>query len=829
MTPGQQGEDDSRGGAPAGAVHRLPAVVLAAGALAFTLLVVGVAVVDGMRIASPPRSNLRFSQGEIDVVAVAAGDVLDRAGVRPGDVIVSFSGRTFIHTLDFADTFRALRPGDTAPLVVRRDGELRELRLETWRNLTPFNTAIYGLVITILIALGAGVWAARPRQSAALIFLLLCLATAISNATNLTWPAGSAWPQRLLTLAYTGPGMVVSALLLHLFVVFPERGRLQRMLFPVVAVAYGLQLGLGVTYLSATLSTLAADLLASRGIRPALFAAYGPAVVACYALAGISLLATAISHARHQVRQQARLLAMAFALLAASYAALVLLPLWRRGSFPSSPLLHAFMDLIVPVAVAAAIVAHRLFDIDVLVRHSLVYGAATAAVTALFVAAVGTLGWMARRLRPDLDVVAVAVAAAIAALAFEPLRRRAQLLVDRVFYRRRYSFRVALAHITGRFAAFVETGPAAAFLRQEVQRVLEPSWTAVALRRPAGGDFELLRQGESPAPWATGEAAHGLLRVLGTTNGPSAPAPGAVPEIDPPALVAPIRGREGVLGAVLLGPRPGGAPFLAEDRDFLGMLADVAGPVLERARLHEERSQQQRLAHLGAAASAVAHELKNPLAAVKSTAAVLRRRLGGDPRGAELTEIIEQEADRLHDTVVQVLSYVRPPRAVTAPVDLQALLGQLVATLETEFAAAATRARVTVEVTDTVVWGDSNGLRQLFLNLLINAREAMPAGGTIDITIAPGGADTLDLAVNVVDSGGGFSDEALARAREPFFTTKPLGTGLGLANAARVAAEHGGSLELANHPGGGARVTVQLPRHHRPAPPPAGTADSQAL
>lgn len=257
------------------------------------------------------------------------------------------------------------------------------------------------------------------------------------------------------------------------------------------------------------------------------------------------------------------------------------------------------------------------------------------------------------------------------------------------------------------------------------------------------------------------------------------------------------------------------------------MLADVAGPVLERARLHEERAQQQRLAHLGAAASAVAHELKNPLAAVKSTAAVLRRRLGSHPRGAELTEIIEQEADRLHDTVVQVLSYVRPPRAVTAPVDLQALLGQLVATLETEFAAAAIRAGITVEAPDTVVWGDPNGLRQLFLNLLINAREAMPAGGAIHITIAPGDTDTPGLTVNVDDSGEGFSDEALARAREPFFTTKPLGTGLGLANAARVAREHGGLLELANRSGGGGRVTVQLPRHHRPAPPPAEAANSR--
>ena len=794
-------------------------LVVAAGAVAFTLAVVGVAVIDGMRVASPPRSNLRFSKGQIDVVAVAAGDVLDRAGVRPGDVIISFAGRTFTHTLDFADAFRTLRPGDTAPLLVRRHGVVRELILPAWHNLTPLNTAICGLVVAILIALGTGVFLARPQHSAAFVFLLFCLATAINNGISLTWPAGSAWPQRLLTVAYTGPGMVAPALLLHLFLVFPERGWLQRKLFAAVPAAYMLQFGLGVAYLLATLSTRAADLLASSGLRPALFAVYGPSVVACYAVAGLSLLATAISDARHQVRQQSRLLAAAFAALAASYAALVLMPLWRHDSFPTSPVLHAFLDLIVPAAVAAAIVAHRLFDIDVLLRHSLVYGAASTAVAALFVGAVGTLGWLARRVRPDLDVVAAAAAAAVAALAFDPLRRRAQLLVDRVFYRRRYNYRLALAHITGRFAAFVETAPAAAFLRQEVQRVLEPSWTAVALRRPAGGNLELLRQGESPAPWTTGEAARQLLRVLGTTSGPSAPAPGALPEIDLPALVAPIRGREGVLGAVLLGPRPGGAPFLAEDRDFLGMLADVAGPVLERARLHEERAQQQRLAHLGAAASAVAHELKNPLAAVKSTAAVLRRRLGGDPRGAELTEIIEQEADRLHDTVVQVLSYVRPPRPSMAPVDLAALLERLVTTLEADFAAAAVRAAITNEVSDPVVWGDPSGLHQLFLNLLINAREAMPAGGRLALTIAAGDGDSPGLRILIDDSGAGFSDEALSRATEPFFTTKPLGTGLGLANAARIAAEHGGRLELSNRAGGGARVAVQLPRHRRPPAP----------
>ncbi|HYN43856.1 MAG TPA: HAMP domain-containing sensor histidine kinase, partial [Thermoanaerobaculia bacterium] len=239
---------------------------------------------------------------------------------------------------------------------------------------------------------------------------------------------------------------------------------------------------------------------------------------------------------------------------------------------------------------------------------------------------------------------------------------------------------------------------------------------------------------------------------------------------------------------------------------------NLAGPVFERGLLLEERALGERLAAVGGASSALLHELKNPLAAIQSTAAVLRRRLPDDARGRELTEVIEGEAQRLHEAAAQVLSFVKPGSvAERESVSLAPLLTALAAAVQPSFEAG----NVTVEVEVPVraaVEGNPERLRRLFLNLLLNAREAMPAGGRVRVTAfdVPS-PDGPRLAVGVEDEGPGFSPEVLERPFVPFRTTKRLGTGLGLPNVRRVAEEHGAEVLLENRPEGGARVTVLFP------------------
>ncbi len=269
-----------------------------------------------------------------------------------------------------------------------------------------------------------------------------------------------------------------------------------------------------------------------------------------------------------------------------------------------------------------------------------------------------------------------------------------------------------------------------------------------------------------------------------------------------------------VLGAVLLGARQSAVPYLPDDLEFLAAVARQAAPVLENAKLLEERAARERLAMVGTATAAIAHELKNPLAAIKSTAAILRRRLKADQRGQELTIVVEDEVDRLEKSVFEVLSFVRQRPVDPIAIDIAELLTQLVSVVEADFERSQVQVSFEGNVQSVTLLGDPDRLRQALLNVLLNAREAMPRGGRISIALRarPAGAVQVSgVEILIADTGVGFPDEILPRAFEPFVSGKRLGTGLGLANVKRVVEEHDGQVEARNRPHGGAEVMVWLP------------------
>lgn len=803
------GEDAT--GSPAGSEgFRLPApaAVLVIGV---SLLAVLLAFVDGAQLASPPRSFALFEERGFRVTTVVPGDVFDRAGIRPGDLVVAFQGEPFATSLDLVGRFRALRPGQTARLDVERDGRSLSLSVPTWPNLSPSALAALALPVLVLLVMGIGVFIVRRRTTEASLFLLFCLTSAVNDAGQATLPAGSPLAVAFVSAAVLLGSLPSAALLLHLSLAFPSPGRLQARLKWLLPIAYAVPLLAGAEVFLPFVLPGTGAFLASSAVRGPIRAAFDASVVVSYALAAASFLVQASRAPAERARQQARLLFFALALLVVARVLLREIPLHLEGRVLIGPVGFAVLDLVLPAFVAVAIARHRLFDIDVFVRHGLVYTAASIAVAAVFVGTMASLGEVVKRLAPRSEAVPLAVAAALAAILFHPLRVRVQDGVDRLFYRKRYDYRHALAESAARISSLARLPEAAAYLRARVEELLAPGWTEV-----------FVRCGEPPA-WervgASAEVESLLLPVEGSAldallagrAGPFVP-DGFEIARRRPALALPVTRDGSLLGALLLGARRGNVPYLPEDLDALATLASLAGPVFERGLLLEERALRERLAAVGGASSALLHELKNPLAAIRSTAAVLRRRLPDDARGRELTEVIEGEAQRLHEAAAQVLSFVTPGSvAVRESVALAPLLQALAAAVQPSFEPG--RVAVDVEVAArTAVEGNPDALRRLFLNLLLNAREAMPAGGRVRVTAS--GSPSPDgprVAVRVEDDGPGFGPEVLERPFVPFRTTKRLGTGLGLPNVRRVAEEHGAEVLLENRPEGGARVTVLFP------------------
>jgi len=247
------------------------------------------------------------------------------------------------------------------------------------------------------------------------------------------------------------------------------------------------------------------------------------------------------------------------------------------------------------------------------------------------------------------------------------------------------------------------------------------------------------------------------------------------------------------------------------------LLAVLAVLSVRQVRAARRALALERLAALGEMAAVLAHEIRNPLGAIKGLAQVLDERAPVTSPDRELTETIVRETVRLERLVADLLAYARPRPPERRAVNLAALARQAADLMAGEAGAAGVRIVVETPAQSAVAWGDAGQVAQLLTNLLLNAVQAMPGGGTVRVTV---GAEGPAVRVTVADEGPGIPPQDAARLFEPFYTTRPKGTGLGLAICRRIAQAHGGGITLESHGGRGARLRVDLPR---PAPAPAAT------
>ena len=291
----------------------------------------------------------------------------------------------------------------------------------------------------------------------------------------------------------------------------------------------------------------------------------------------------------------------------------------------------------------------------------------------------------------------------------------------------------------------------------------------------------------SGSPVAQNAAARTLLTNLSSTNDLAALRPG--------------------YHTLEHGSRPLGlyvAPFRDGDpAEHVYVLEDQT----ERRALEAQLRRNDRLASVGQLAAGVAHEVRNPLAIVRATAQLLAGQAGADDSFQRYTQVLTSEADRIERLISDLLKYARPRPPVPMPLDL----GHFLETSAQQVRPYAAQHGVTVMVESqggTLFHADEAQLGQALLNLLLNAVQASVPGSTVQLVGEQSAGPTT---ITVVDSGRGMPPAELERACDPFFTTRPEGTGLGLALVAAVVQEHGGDLKLTSLVGEGTRATLILP------------------
>ncbi len=242
----------------------------------------------------------------------------------------------------------------------------------------------------------------------------------------------------------------------------------------------------------------------------------------------------------------------------------------------------------------------------------------------------------------------------------------------------------------------------------------------------------------------------------------------------------------------------------------------ISTRMAEERRLQVELLQHEKLAGMGRVIASIAHEIRNPLGIIRSSAELLLKRSTSsqDTGTTRILQAIFDEARRLSQTVSDFLDYARPRQIKQVQVNLSGVISQALAFLEPEFASRKIHAEYSdLTNAQALVLGDTDMLYRAFYNIMSNAIQAMKNTGILRITLAsaPATGETPTLRIVFHDSGDGFAAETLPHILDPFFTTKDDGTGLGLPIVSSIITSHGGSLTLENAPTGGALVIVTLP------------------
>jgi len=247
----------------------------------------------------------------------------------------------------------------------------------------------------------------------------------------------------------------------------------------------------------------------------------------------------------------------------------------------------------------------------------------------------------------------------------------------------------------------------------------------------------------------------------------------------------------------------------------LRQIVKKAGVILAR-RQEEQRAlegqlhQSERLAALGEMTAGVAHEVRNPLGIISSTAELLQERLAKYEPQNRLARIIVEEANRLNEKVTEFLDFARPRIPNLRHCDLEAVLDRGLEFLEPEIQRLEIRVTREYHLNGRMLAADPDLLYQAFLNLLINAIQAMPGGGRLIVATKPG-PQGRGGEISFADTGAGIGPESLKKVLNPFFTTKEKGSGLGLPIVKSIIETHQGAIKIDSAVGDGTVVTITLP------------------
>ena len=492
-----------------------------------------------------------------------------------------------------------------------------------------------------------------------------------------------------------------------------------------------------------------------------------------------------------------------------------------------------FFGGFIPISFLLAILRYRLMDIDEIMSTTLTY---IILLSGLYIAYMGTLVtikntlWNSRILTKDSFVIYLL----IIALFFDPAKNKIKLFIDKAFFKDKVDYQKLLHHYTLKVTTSLNRSELIDLLIKQIPQDFHISSGCVMIIEGRRSYLypQHLRFGN--APWSYSALVKALNNektnyiICELTKVSDFRLAKEMEEIIQAGyrLVLPLKGGKSFIGMFFLGPKQGGSLYTSADIQALTTLTSHISFVMENVLIYDslQNSKQQlqeiypqllqleQMARIGEMASMVAHEIRNPLGIIRSSAQYLLEDLYNSESSKELLDFIVDEIDRLNQVVNNLLDIARVKLPSFSEVYIDELITQMLEQWEKSH-----NHNPTVVITQTgspgrrPIYADEKQLRQVFLNLIQNSEEAMPDGGKLNINFSE---DQINegVIVSVCDTGQGISEEVAKDVFKKFYTTKENGLGLGLAICQQIIEAHKGKISFKSVPGKGTTVTVWLPR-----------------
>jgi signal transduction histidine kinase len=501
--------------------------------------------------------------------------------------------------------------------------------------------------------------------------------------------------------------------------------------------------------------------------------------------------------------------------------------------FVFANLLHVYGVKILPLGnlgnvvwvglIAYAIARHRFMDVDYLVRKFVSFGLAAVAVltpgTLGLIALAGHLGAK----DPLLMGSAGAVLGLIAALLVPAMQKALETRVHRAFFPHRYDYRLRLRDLAAELVHVLDEHELVTRLGQAIGEVLEVERCEIYLRDPTSRLLAFaypVRDDDAHPPESVCRELETLTEPVLTDELVASESP-LVPFFRDRGweVAVPLRIHDRLTGLLALGRDREFRLVSGEDLSLLEAVAGGASVALENARLSQELRRSEavlqranRLSSLGMLAAGIAHEIRNPLTAVKTFLDLLPTRIDDKEFLTHFRDLSAGELRRVTNLINDLLALGKSTTAERRPVSIESTIEPVVRLMESTARKRQLEMRIDIEPDVPEVLADADQLKQIVLNLLLNAIEASVAGGHVGLAVSCSGPDTVTIEVN--DDGPGIPAAQLDTIFEPFFTTKETGTGLGLALVHQMVVEHNGEISVESEPGEGTTFRVSLPTAH---------------